>query len=260
MDKNLFFYELEGRGYIFQNKKWDEAKHGFEDDMLNMAWEMWSSAKHSVKAQAVPELCASVEAHKIIIDEVKTEINDGYDLCQDSYLLDVLVHRGIQIGKAQAVPEGFVLVPKKPDVDKAWNIALKRIVPPPKTNDVVQKELMCKKYVDDLCFEQDRILLNYEEMIEAQESAPLKLGDLVEPIDHRYTLASGCERYPYAYVVNTNPFQLMSEEGDMYWCCTVEASGYKLIKSNDQLPEAVSLRMIREGLLSPVEAQEQSHD
>jgi hypothetical protein len=55
MDKNLFFYELEGRGYIFQNKKWDEAKHRFEDDMLNMAWEMWASAKHSVKAQAVPK-------------------------------------------------------------------------------------------------------------------------------------------------------------------------------------------------------------
>ena len=73
--------------------------------------------------------------------------------------------------KAQAVPEGFVLVPKKPDVDKAWNVALKRIVPPPKINDVVQKELMCKKYVDDLCFEQDRILLNYEEMIEAQEQS-----------------------------------------------------------------------------------------
>lgn len=53
--KELFFYELEGRGYIFQNKKWDETKHGFEDDMLNMAWEMWSSAKHSNKAQAVPE-------------------------------------------------------------------------------------------------------------------------------------------------------------------------------------------------------------
>lgn len=55
MDKDLFFYELEGRGYTFQNKKWDETKHGFEDDMLNMAWEMWSSAKHSIKAQAVPE-------------------------------------------------------------------------------------------------------------------------------------------------------------------------------------------------------------
>ena len=69
------------------------------------------------------------------------------------------------------VPEGFVLVPKKPDVDKAWDIALKRIVPPPKTNDAIQQELMCKKYVDDLCSEQDRILLDYEAMIEAQEQS-----------------------------------------------------------------------------------------
>ena len=53
MDKNLFFYELEGRGYTFENMTW--LGTCFEDDMLNMAWEMWSSAKHSVKAQAVPE-------------------------------------------------------------------------------------------------------------------------------------------------------------------------------------------------------------
>lgn len=94
-----------------------------------------------------------------------------------------------QAAKAQAVPESnallsaavdavkklgsgdFVLVPKKPDVGKAWGIALKRIVPPPKTNDTTQKELMCKKYVDDLCSEQDQILLNYEAMIEAQEQS-----------------------------------------------------------------------------------------
>lgn len=61
MDKNLFFYELEGRGYTFQNKNWDEAKHGFEDDMLNMAWEMWSSGQVS-KAQAVPEGFVLVKA------------------------------------------------------------------------------------------------------------------------------------------------------------------------------------------------------
>lgn len=54
MDKKLFFYELGGRGYTFQNKNWDAAKHGFEDDMLNMAWEMWSSGQVA-KAQAVPE-------------------------------------------------------------------------------------------------------------------------------------------------------------------------------------------------------------
>ena len=196
MDKNLFFYELEGRGYTFENMTW--LGNCFEDDMLNMAWEMWSSAKHSVKAQAVPE--------------------------------------------------GFVLVP----VDQL--------------NQWGHMANYAEQYGCPECFEARGYAhtltceINEYFAIEAQESAPLKLGDLVEPIDHRYTLASGCERYPYAYVVNTNPFQLMSEEGDMYWCCTVEAGGYKLIKSNDQLPEAVSLRMIREGLLAPVEAQEQSHD
>ena len=143
--------------------------------------------------------------------------------------------KAINFTKAQAVPEGFVLVPKEP-TEAMYIAGTDKRQSGGNTADV------------------------YKAMIEAQESAPLKLGDLVEPIDHRYTLASGCERYPYAYVVNTNPFQLMSEEGDMYWCCTVEAGGYKLIKSNDQLPEAVSLRMIREGLLAPVEAQEQSHE
>ena len=53
MDKNLFFYELEGRGYTFENMTW--LGNCFEDDMLNMAWEMWASAKHGLKAQAVPE-------------------------------------------------------------------------------------------------------------------------------------------------------------------------------------------------------------
>lgn len=74
MDKDLFFYELEGRGYTFQNKKWDETKHGFEDDMLNMAWEMWSSAKHSIKAQAVPERLAI----KDVINERQRQVNQEF--------------------------------------------------------------------------------------------------------------------------------------------------------------------------------------
>lgn len=71
--------------------------------------------------------------------------------------------------KAQAIPEGFVLAPKKPDASKARDIALKRIVPPPKTKDTIQQELLYKKYVDDLCSEQARILLDYKAMIEVQE-------------------------------------------------------------------------------------------
>ena len=64
MDKNLFFYELEGRGYTFENMTW--LGNCFEDDLLNMAWEMWSSAKHSVKAQAVPEGFVLVEKTKLM--------------------------------------------------------------------------------------------------------------------------------------------------------------------------------------------------
>ena len=73
MDKKLFFYELEGRGYTFQNKNWDEAKHGFEDDMLNMAWEMWSSGK----AQAAEKIEALQNA-VIFADECRKEWYESY--------------------------------------------------------------------------------------------------------------------------------------------------------------------------------------
>ena len=96
MDKNLFFYELEGRGYIFQNKKWDEAKHVFEDDMLNMAWEMWSSAKHSVKAQAVPE--GFVLVPKSEIGHYYYDESEGMYIDEpDHFLTD------LDIGEAQEV-------------------------------------------------------------------------------------------------------------------------------------------------------------
>jgi hypothetical protein len=105
MDKNLFFYELEGRGYIFQNKKWDEAKHGFEDDMLNMAWEMWSSAKHSVKAQAVPE-------GFVLVPKINSE--DGIDSMALRYrhdfpLLDETYRNGIRSQMRQLYEEAIGL-------------------------------------------------------------------------------------------------------------------------------------------------------
>ena len=42
MDKNLFFYELEGRGYTFENMTW--LGNCFEDNFLNMAYEMWCAS------------------------------------------------------------------------------------------------------------------------------------------------------------------------------------------------------------------------
>lgn len=65
------------------------------------------------KAQAVPYEPGSFKSsHEIIINETKSELIDGYDIAkEDEYLLESLVYRGVCIGKAQAVPEGFVLAP-----------------------------------------------------------------------------------------------------------------------------------------------------
>lgn len=82
----------------------------YSDDYTQCAWLSWQAAK----AQAVPKINGSIQEHELAISEIKAEIEEGYDLCQDSYLLDVLVERGIDIGKIQAVSEGFVLVSKEP--------------------------------------------------------------------------------------------------------------------------------------------------
>ena len=87
-----------------------------------------------------------------------------------------------------------------------------------------------------------------------------KIGDFVEPIDYRYTLASGCERYQYACVVNLSPFQLISQEGDMYWCVTVEARHFKIYKSNSIMLPKVLNRMRREGLSIPANSMQLGSD
>lgn len=120
----------------------------------------------------IESLICLLENENVDISSIKFKVgsdSEGYESPEIEFqkLIDNALNELEEL-KTQ-VPEGFVLMPKKPDVDKAWSIALKRIVPPPKTNDAIQKELMYKKYVDDLYSEQDRILLDYEAMIEAQE-------------------------------------------------------------------------------------------
>ena len=81
---------------------------------VNTGWAMWKKAINFTKAQAVPYESCSTKSHEIIINETKNELIDGYDIAkEDEYLLESLVYRGVCIGEAQAVPEGFVLVEKK---------------------------------------------------------------------------------------------------------------------------------------------------
>lgn len=48
-------------------------------------------------------------------------------------------------------------------------------------------------------------------------SEHLKVWDLVSPINHRGTLASGCGRWTKAVVIQVDPLVLVCEDGDMCW-------------------------------------------
>jgi len=92
------------------------------------------------------------------------------------------------------------------------------------------------------------------------KSQDLSVGDLVKPVSGEYILVSGASRYLYAFVVSTEPFQLMSVDGDMYWRCTVEAKDYELVLSNRKLPVKVLERMRHEGLIGPNDEQVKVHE
>ena len=166
MDKNLFFYELEGRGYTFENMTW--LGNCFEDDMLNMAWEMWSSAKHSVKAQAVPEGFGDIQSWIAVnsfsaLDAsiVDFPVVDANELAEfiDSLNIDV------------AVPEGFVLVKKELPEQIAEKMAIDRIDKPRHENDPVWREIAEQSYKDQVKSKKWEFWRDYKAMIEAQEPA-----------------------------------------------------------------------------------------
>lgn len=57
-ERELFLYELEGRGYEFKNKTWIHGMGDvgglFDDDQLNMVWEMWCASASREGYKLVP--------------------------------------------------------------------------------------------------------------------------------------------------------------------------------------------------------------
>ena len=51
-ERELFLYELEGRGYTFENTTW--LGNCFEDNFLNMAYEMWCASASREGYKFVP--------------------------------------------------------------------------------------------------------------------------------------------------------------------------------------------------------------
>ena len=53
-EKELFLYELKGHGYHFKNTDWYDDWERFEDEQLNMVWEMWISSANRQGYKLVP--------------------------------------------------------------------------------------------------------------------------------------------------------------------------------------------------------------
>lgn len=51
-EKELFLYELNGHGYEFKNTNFVNDR--FEDDTLNMVWEMWEASINRQGYKLVP--------------------------------------------------------------------------------------------------------------------------------------------------------------------------------------------------------------
>ncbi len=72
-EREVFFYELNGRGYEFENKTWI---HGlgdvgglFDDDQLNMVWEMYLAGQESKQAEidSLKAQLAKVESGEFVV-------------------------------------------------------------------------------------------------------------------------------------------------------------------------------------------------
>lgn len=75
-ERKAFLYELDCRGYTFANTKW--LGGCFEDDMLNMAWEMWQASANREGFVLVP---------KILSDDVNDQLwdfmRDNFSCCDE---------------------------------------------------------------------------------------------------------------------------------------------------------------------------------
>lgn len=117
----------------------------------------------------------------------------------------------------------------------------------PKDCSIYNKEDYNSGYIRTCMVDNEKYFNINDIKLALKDITSFKIGDKVEPVHHYFTLASGCEYYNYAYVVNNNPFQLISESGDMLWRSTVQQEHFKLISSGS-LPEKVIARMEKEGI------------
>lgn len=74
-EREQFLYELKGHGYEFRNTDWHNDWERFEDEQVNMVWELWLAAKQ----QAVPDgfVVVPVDPTERMLDCAYSSISDN---------------------------------------------------------------------------------------------------------------------------------------------------------------------------------------
>ena len=71
-EREAFLYELNGHGYHFKNTDWHEDWERFEDEQLNMVWEMWLASANREGYKLV-----LVEPTERMLDSAYSSISDN---------------------------------------------------------------------------------------------------------------------------------------------------------------------------------------
>lgn len=71
-ERELFLYELNGHGYHFKNTDWHDDWERFEDEQLNMVWEMWQASAQRQGYKLVP-----LEPTERMLDSAYSSISDN---------------------------------------------------------------------------------------------------------------------------------------------------------------------------------------
>lgn len=103
-----------------------------------------------------------------------TDSKEAFKTNGDQYLYDEVIWMWdcwIERAKAQAVPEGFVLVEKELPESIAETMALERVNKPFGETDPVWVEITEKVYKERLVSKKWELWRDYKDMIEAQEPA-----------------------------------------------------------------------------------------
>lgn len=116
-ERELFLYELDGHGYTFENTTW--LGGCFEDNFLNMAWEMWqaSASREGYKLVKECEIKKTDQEIDQLIDERDTaqeKAEELKDKLQDLYGVDFGEHSNANCPFQNAIDyddSGYKLVP-----------------------------------------------------------------------------------------------------------------------------------------------------